>query len=296
METKAIDAKMNAITVFDPKAVATFGNTILDVIVHHEEAKQGAERALKQATEREKIIDFELTRVALFLHMSDDHEVDLYQIYEPGKQNSSRLYRSILTETGVLKRVDDPKTDKIMYDFTDKALKGKFDFTEELKEKDEAEYTRRRSRRNALNMRLQRVCKAALALFEAKATPDDTQIVRDDDTGELKAVLTKGPKEVMGKEGTIQIYSKSVSPVEGATVTPTITGLSKYADTKHKKDKEPASKSATETSNRNEGGAKDFAATINAAIMVVKALEGNPNTQQKAQLKNLLTEIEKCVK
>lgn len=284
----------NAVVTFDPKAVATYGNQMLNVIVQHEDAREDAERALKQAGEREKVIDFELTRVALHLHTEE--KIDLYAIYDDNRESSARLYRSILVETGVLAKKIDDETDKVLYDFTDDALKGKFDFNEDLKEKDEGEYKKRRSRRNALNIRLQRVCKAALALFEAKATTDNMQIAKDEESGELNAVITKGPKEVMGKEGTVQIHAKSVSPVEGATATPTITGLAKFSDTKHKPAKEPASKAETESSNRNEGGAKDFAATINAAIMVVKAKEGKVTTQEKAQLKNLLTEIENCVK
>lgn len=282
----------NAIVAFDPKAIATYGNQMLGVIIQHEEARESAELALRQADEREKIIDFELTRVALHLHKEE--KIDLYAIYQDGKDSSSKLYRSILTETGVLARKVDNDTDKVIYDFTDEALKGKFEFSEELKEKDEEEYKKRRSRRNALNMRLARVCKAAVALFEAKTTADDLQISKNDATGELEAVITKGPKEVMGKSGTVQIHSKSVSPVEGATATPTITGLAKLADSKHKT--KPDSKQQTEATDKKEPAAADFVAVINAAIMAVKGKEGAVSAQEKALLNNLAAEIKACLK
>lgn len=285
METNA------ALIEFNPKAIATFGNQMLTVLVEHEEAKENAERAMRQAGEREKVIDFELARVALHLHA--DEKIDLYQIFDAKRESSTRLYRTILLETGALARTVDEETDKVIYDFTDATIKGKFDFNEELKEKDEEEYKKRRSRRNGLNMRLARVCKAALALAEANATTDDMKISQGED-GELNAVITKGPSEVMGKEGEVQIHSKSVSPVEGASSTPTITGLAKLSDKKHKE--EPASKNATETTTRDEIANQDFLAIINAAIVAVRAKEGTVDAQEAQVLKNLLTEIQKCVK
>lgn len=282
----------NAIVVFEPSAIAAYGNQMLNVIVQHEDARENAEAALRQADEREKIIDFELTRVALFLH--HEEKIDLFAIYADGKETSSKLYRSILTETGVLARKVDNETDKVVYDFTDEALKGKFEFSEDLKEKDEDEYKKRRSRRNALNMRLARVCKAAVALFEAKATADDMQITKDEATGELRAVISKGPSEVMGKSGEVQIHSKSVSPVEGGTATPTISGLAKLADNNHKP--VAASKSETETTDKKFPAAADFVAVINAAIMAVRGKENTVTAAEKALLMTLANEIKTCIK
>lgn len=298
----------NAIVTFDPKAVGNFGNQMLNILIQHEDAKEAAETALQQANEREKVIDFELTRVALFLH--GEEKIDLYAVYEESRDATSKLYRSILTETGVLSRTIDDATDKVLYDFTDKSLKGSFDFDAAIanykhdpEKEEKPSYTseqveeekKKRSRRNALNIRLARVCKAALALSEAKATPDNMVIEQADD-GTLSAVINKGPSEVMGKEGTVQIHGKSVKPVEGATATPTVTGLAKLSDTKHKKAKE-TSKQDTETTTRKSGEGADVIATLNAALMVVKGLEGKPaNKEQETALKNLLTEIKKCVK
>lgn len=277
----------NALVAFDPKAIATFGNQMLAVIVQHEDDRAAAELALQQATEREKVIDFELTRVALYLHR--DEKIDLFNVMQKDKNLSSTLYRSILVETGALNRKIDDATDKVIYEFTEDALKDKFYFDDELKEKDEEEFKRRRSRRNALNMRLARVCKAALALFEAEATPDDMQITQNEETGELQAVITKGPKELMGEEGNVQIHSKNAAPVKGASATPTIGGLAKLTEATHAPKDEPKSKAKTETSNRGE--AADFTAVMNAAIMAIKAKEGKFTKAETTLLNNLEAEI-----
>jgi hypothetical protein len=298
-----------SLIAFDPKAVASFGNQMLGVIVQHEEDREHAEHALRQAEEREKIIDFELTRVALFLHIEE--KIDLYNIYEEDKNSSSRLYRAILMETGALVRKVDDTNDQVLYDFTDEMLKGKFEFENAIasyqfkpsedgstkREYTEAvveDHKHRRSRRNALNMRLARVCKASIALFEAKATTADMQITKDEATGELQAVISKGPSEVMGKSGTVQIHSKSVSPVEGAKVTPTISGLAKHADSVHKT--VSASKSKAETTDKKTPLAADFFAVINAAIMAIKSKEGKVSAQEKALLQNLVSEATTCLK
>lgn len=294
------EQSINAVVAFDPKAVATYGNKMLHVLVQHEDAKSEAEKQLQQAGEREKVIDVELARVALHLHKEE--KIDLFAIYAGNKDASSKLYRSILVETGAMSRTLDETTDRAVYDFTDEALKGKFYFDEELKKSDEAEYTKRRSRRNSLNIRLQRVCKAALALFEAGANVENIQVEKSDD-GELSAVITKGPKEVMGSsanaqgEGRIQLHAKSVPAVEGATVTPTITGLAKVADSQHKA--KPASKDEIETAKSAKGekaSGEDFLAIVNAAIMAIRNKEGKVSASERTILKTLLTETEKCVK
>jgi hypothetical protein len=135
-----------------------------------------------------------------------------------------------------------------------------------------------------------------LALFEAQATPDDMQISKDEVTGELNAVISKGPSAVMGKEGTIQIHAKSVSPVEGATATPTITGLAKLSDSTHKevpisKDKAEGTAKSTTVASGN-----DFLALSNTMLMSIRGKEGVFSKEETTALNNLLTEIKKCVK
>lgn len=284
--------KSTEIAVFDPKTVATFGNQMLNVIVAHEAAKDQAEAALRQADEREKVIDFELTQVALHLHKEE--KIDLFTVFEGNKAASSKLYRTILIETGALVRKIDEESDTVSYDFTDEALKGKFDFSEELKEKDEEEFKARRSRRNALNIRLQRVCKAAAALVDAGATTNDMTLSKGDD-GTYIASITKGPKEVMGKEKEVTISNKSVPAVDGASLSPTITGLAKHADAKFKP--QPISKETVETGKGGKSSdttEKDFMAIMNTAIMALKAKEGNLSEDEKRVVKNFLTEVKKC--
>lgn len=280
-----------AITTFDPKEVATFGNSMLKVLVQHETDKESAERQLEQANAREEVINFELARVALFLHAEE--RVDLYNVYEDTKESSSKLYRTILVETGVLARKVDEATDKVVYDFTDEALENQFNFSEELKSSDEEEYKRRRSRRNALNMRLAKVCKAALALHEAQATIDDMALTQEND-GSLTATISKGPADVMGEVGTVQIMNKSVAPVTGATVSPTISGLARVADKAHKTTK-LSSKNDAETSTRKDSvDTKDFTAIVNAALIAIRSCEGTFTATQRTLLKNVLTELQEA--
>jgi len=280
----------NAIIEFNPNAIETYGNSILNVIVQHEEARNQAEHALAQANEREKVIDFELCRTVLWMHQ--DEQIDLHAIYDGNKDSSQKLYRDILVKTGALERRVDENSDRIIYDFTDPKVAGKFDFTKELEEADPDEYKKRRSRRNGLNLRLARVCKAAVALNEADATTDDMRIEKTEDGG-LEAVITKGPAEVMGEEASVQIFSKSVSPVEGASVTPTVTGLAKLADSVHKP---KTSKADVEQASRNEGGSvADFHAVMNAAIMAIRGLEGEPDRSQIDLLNAVMAEIGKCI-
>jgi hypothetical protein len=183
----------------------------------------------------------------------------------------------------------------VFYDFTDAELQGKFEFSEELKAKDAEEYKARRSRRNGLNLRLARICKAAVALFESKATYNDMIIIKDEANSELATVLNAGPKQLMGNYPTVRIFNKSVAPVIGATITPTISGLAKLADERNKLP-EPITKDDVESATRLSPDTKDFSAIINEAILVIRSMEGKFTNQQKTQLKTLLTEIEKYAK
>ena len=281
-------SKALTITTFNPTEVSTYGNQILSIIVRHEEEKENAEKALRQAGDREKIIDFELARVALYLHTQE--KIDLYAIYEQDRESSTKLYRTILVEMGVLERKINDETDKVEYSYTDKKIDSRFGFNTKMKEKDEVEYNKARSRHNALNMRLARVCKAAIALAEAHATVDNMQVTTDE-SGEIQAMITKGPAEVMGLSPKIQIHSKSVSPVEGATATPTISGLAKLADTMHK----PVTKSREEIETTDRKKPQDHLAILNAALMCVKSLEGKADKTLLNLLQNLQDEIGKVL-
>lgn len=275
------------IVTFNPQEITTYGNRLLNIIIKHEEARSSAENALRQADNRDQIIDFGLTRVAMYLY--ENRELDLYSVYSDRKEDSMRLYQAILSETGVLSKRIDEETERVIYDYTDSDLKGKYEFNEELRRTDVEEYKRRRSRRTSLNIRLQRVCKAAVTLIDSGATMANLTITQDVD-GNPCAKITKGPSEVMGNKDVVQIHSRSVAPVEGASATPTITGLAKISDKKRRKKPEP--KAVAEPV--EDVSQRDFTLIVNAAIDAIRGLDGNPSPNQTQQLRLLMTEIKNC--
>lgn len=292
--------EQTALVHFNANAIAEYGNAALRMLLIHEMRKEAAEQELADASNRDKTIDAEFVRAAMFLHQ--DGRVDLLKVYGDKKDTES-LYKSILLELGIFSRevTDD---DKVVYDFTDPELKGAYSFEQAIAnykfdaEKEESprytleriqEERQKRARRNALNTRLQRVCKAALELVEAKATPDDIQTI-EKDNGETAIVLTKGPKTIMGKSKSVEIASGNVAKVEGAEFTPTVTGLAKAADARHK----PASKQTTEHAQPTQE--QDLTALLNAALVNVEKREGTFTDQEKTIMKNLLTALQKYVK
>ena len=138
-ETETHEANLNReVIAFKPNEIEAFGNRVINFILQHDADKAEAEARLAQASNRENFIDFELTRVALHLH--NEEKIDLYLLYSDNKNDASRLYRSILMETGAVKRIIDEKTDNITYEFTDPAIRDKFYFDDELKKEDEQEF------------------------------------------------------------------------------------------------------------------------------------------------------------
>ena len=277
----------NDLVLFDPKQVAVLGNRFLGAIVAHELAREHAEKEISDASRRENFIDLEFTKCAMYLH--GEERIDLFKIYG-SNQDSAVLYRSILVELGVLKRTISDN-DTVEYSFTDPKLETQFHFPNSLKEQDEAEFLRRRSRRNSLNIRLARCCKAAIAMIESKATVSDITYRENAETKEREAVISKGPKEVMGKAKEAVIHTKNTAKIDGAEYTPTIAGLARVSDAKHK----TTAKNDVETSTRAAGdkGANeaDFLAMANAFIMVVKGREKTFSEAEKTAMKNVLTEL-----
>lgn len=281
------------LVTFNPTEVATFGNRFLGLILAHEIAREDAEKAIADAEKREDFIDIELTKAALALQEAD--KIDLFQIYG-GKDYSAALYKALLVEIGVY-RVETDKLHKQHFVFTDDSLAEAYEYDDDLKKSDETEYKRRHSRRVALNVRLARCCKAALALFEAGATMADVQY-KDNEDGTRSPVITKGPVEVMGNQKEVVIHSKNTALVEGATVRPTLGSLAKFSDDKHKE--KPAKEDAgsagnieSQTRKAGEGGTseQDFLALANAFLMAVRGREGQFSETEIASMKNVLTEV-----
>lgn len=294
----------NDLVIFNPTAVTEFGNKFVAAMLQHELRKEAAEAELQAASEREGFFDFELTRAAMFLHNDENAGVNVYDVFGD-KADVEKLNRSVLLALGVIERTitDD---DKVVYDFTDPAIRGSYSFgadvektlvkqhqkegksEEEAKALVKGEIKQRRSRRNALNIRLKRCIKAAVALLDAKATPDDLQYTQTT-AGELVPVIAKGPKEVMGNsKKPVVIHSKNAAKMEGASAVPSMSGIASVAETKHTK--KPSSKDETETSNRNEGKSEeDFLALVNATGQAIKNREGNFSDAEKTALANLAT-------
>lgn len=293
----------NEIVVFEENAVAEFGNKFLSAMLQHELLKEEAENELHRAANRESVIDTQFLQAIMHLHASE--EIDVYRVYGD-KQESSALYRGVLVSLGVLSRRV-TETDRVIYEFTDTNLSGAYDFVSGIasykydaeKDKDNAgpeypedvvaEHKRARSRRNALNIRMQRVCKAAAALLDAKATTADI-VLEQDASGEMVPKITKGPAEVMGKADAIEIQTGNSAKVEGATQTPTISGLAKVADATHKT--QPVKKDGGEGNATNSASVSaegDFVALINTALRAIQQREGEFSDTEKTAMKSLKT-------
>jgi len=286
--------------VFDPKAVATIGNKMLGAILTHELRKEEAEQVLEQANKNENFIDYELTKCAMFLH--NEEKIDLHHVYGE-KSQSSTLYRSILVEMGVLKRTitDD---DRVVYSFEDEQLAGAYEFTQAIAsykhdpeketkpsytDDEVADHRARRARRNALNIRLARVCKAALTLIDAKADVTDLTY-REKEDGTRVPTLTKGPKEVMGKSKEVTIATGNAAKVEGASASPTMSGLAKVSDAKYKSDTSAKAASKGEGANKQDAATSneaDFLALVNSTLQAVKKREGEFTKAEKQAMQNL---------
>lgn len=284
------------LVLFNPKEVGNFGNRFLGLILAHEIAREDAEKAIAEAEKREDFIDIELTKAALSLQDAD--KIDLFQIYG-GKDFSAALYRSLLVEIGVYK-VEVDKLHKQHFVFTDANLAEAYEYDDELKKSDEAEYKRRHSRKVALNVRLARCCKAALALHEAGATMADVKY-KDDEQGNRVPVITKGPSAVMGSAKEVVIHAKNTALAEGASIRPTLGSLAKFADATHKepKQKEPSPNNVENNTRKpGEGGnsEEDFLAIANTFLIAIRGREGQFSDTEIAVMKNVLTELSQYAK
>ncbi len=287
---------MTDIVKFDPKTVATIGNKVLGAILMHEEAKQEAQTALEKAEKREGFIDFELTKIALHLHNED--KIDLHDIYGD-KDATTRLNRAMLVEMGVMQRSIDDANDRVVYSYTDKQIEAQYKVENPGKDAPEdrqAAFVAARSRRNALNIRFKRVFKAALSMADAKATPNDIQIVEKD--GANVAQINKGPKAVMGKAKSVVVSERTATKEEGATFSPTLTGLGKVSDEKYAPKTTATSdeKGKTRADGENGTSEEDFLAMLNGTMNVVKGREGEFSKQEDQAMKNLLTLLQQSVK
>lgn len=299
-----MNAQSTDLVIFDQNEIAVFGNKLLAAIVLHEAIREEAEAALQQASKQENFFDVEIAKALVFLH--SEETIDLYKIYGDDKASSASLYRQILVSLGVLKRTitDD---DTVEYAFTDTLLENNYYFPSSMNdpkkegESEEAyktrtsDYTRRRAQRNALNNRLARCCKAAIALIESGADASSLVYRENKDTGAVEVVLTKGPKEIVGTKGEVVIVTGNAAKAEGASLTPTFSGLAKVADAKHKVAPAAAKSGEGATRKETDGTATnaeaDFLALMNTAVMAIKSREGVFTDTERTVMLNLFNEI-----
>lgn len=289
---------MNELVTFTQKNIAKVGNDFMKVVLVNEVMREDAERTVVETKQRDALVDFELTRVVMMLHKKD--AINAHDIFSANKQDSATLYKMILKEIGVYKRVDVGTTFEFQYtdpdveaalSWKEKIASYKFDKEKEEKPKytdDEISQHRAcRSRRNGLNLRLSRCCKAACALLDADAEATDLVYVDE------KPVLKKGPVEVMGKEEKVIVHTGlGASKADGAKIIPTVSALAKFA--KDKEDKPAASKSEIETTADPTTGEastivseQDFLAMASAMLMAVKRREGKFTDAEATVLRNL---------
>lgn len=301
---------MTDIILFNPTEIATLGNKFLGAIVAHEIAVEEAQAEIQRGAKREQFIDMEFIKSLMHLHKDPESNVDLYRVFGD-KKDAEVLNRSILLSLGVLVRkvTDD---DRVEYNFTDPALADQYYFPREMgdpkkeSESDEAyatrlaEYTKRRSRRNALNIRITRCAKAAIALMENNATAENI-VYREAPTGGTEIVLTAGPKAVMGEEKEVVIVTGNAAKAKGASQTPTLSGIIKTADDTHKE--KPAAKADSgegatrkETDGNVNTASQDFLALANAMLLTIRGRENAFDEAEKALLRNLKDEIALALK
>lgn len=293
--------------IFNPQLPVTeFGNKFVAAILQHDMRMEAAETEIQEGKGREILIDTELTRVAMHLHQSG--AIDLMRIYGTNA-DSSALYRNMLVEMGIKKRTV-TEDDRIVYTFNDPVIAQAYEFkVEDTKEPGEGETDsperkekrakaiKARARTNALNIRLTRAIKAAIALIDAGASIDNLTY-RETQNGR-EPVITKGPQEIVGTVGEAVLKSTNVAKVAGASSPATLGSLAKIADNSHKE--KQASKDDAEKGTRKDGeGGKslpdDFLALANAMLMAVKTKEKTFSDAEKAVLRNLVDEIKTALK
>lgn len=67
--------EQTALIHFEPANIAKFGNEALRFVLTHEMRKELAEQELAEAVNRERAIDAEFVRVAMYLHNEDHIEI-----------------------------------------------------------------------------------------------------------------------------------------------------------------------------------------------------------------------------
>lgn len=277
-----------ALTKYDAKHVAEFGNKFMISLVAAAGAEEEAQKMLAAAGEAKQFLSFEMTKAVFDLskqHEEGKDAVDVYAVFGTAK-DVEKLNTRVLLHMGVLKR-EIAEDDTIQYVWTDENIKALYHYTKELKEKQPDEYTRRFNNRKRLNMRLNEAYRATAILRDSGLTTEDLYYSEAED-GSLVPTIRNAPKEIGGDEKTIQMNSRK--PVKGATLSPTMASLVALANKKHKA--EPKAE-RLDKGEKHDGevamGMNDeaFGRIINTLRNAINSQEGNFTDEMKKQLKSL---------
>lgn len=276
-----------AITTYDPKNVAQFGNKFMFSLVAQAAAEEEAQKLAATANEAKVFLSFEMAR-AIF-DLSDRFEdIDVYAIFGKAK-DVEKLNTRVLVNMGVLKR-EINKDDEVVYSWTDESIRNLYDYSAELKETDQAEYNRRFNNRKKLNMRLSEAYKVVASLKDAGLTTADLYY-SENEAGEQVATIRNAPKAIAGenKGGVVQLGSRK--PIVGAELSPTMSSLVKLAEKAHKPD---VKENRPDKGEDRSGVAKiamtdeDFGAVVNTVKRAIIAQEGVFTVEMIKHLKGLV--------
>jgi hypothetical protein len=225
---------------FNPKSVQVFGNNFMLALVAQVGLETEATKALADANHLKTFLSFEMTKAVFSLAMKtkgQKNEIDLYAVFSTETKDVQKLNNRVLQEMGVMKReVQDD--DRVVYIWTDKKVQELYDYTGDLKEKDEPEYQKRFNNRKRLNQRLADAYKAASTLMDHKLSPEDLYY-SEDESGTLVPTIQNAPKQIAGdtEKGIVQLNQRK--PVKGANLSPTISSLIKISTERHKEPSAP---------------------------------------------------------
>lgn len=269
---------------YEPNAIVDFGNNFMEGLVAAAAMSEEAQRLSDQAGQANNFLSFEMMRAVYDLNERFD-DVDIYKIFSVAK-DVEKLNQKVLVHMGVLKR-SIAEDDTVSYQWTSDTVRNLYEYTQELKDKDPAEHTRRFNNRKRLNMKLSEACKAACSLKDQGLKTDDMFYSEDPETKLPVPTIRNAPKQITGDKTEIQLGARKA--VAGATMTPTMTSLVKLASEAHKV-KEVKSKDVVDPNEMQEGHAKlgitdeDFGSIVNTLIRTINNQE---YTFTPAMLKHL---------
>lgn len=272
------------LAVFKENAVAKFGKDFLKGLIIQAANEEKAVEAMNIAQSQKQFLQFELTKAVLASAYKDE-SLNPHAIMS-GTGAVRALNDRVLAALGVKESKEDELNRKYFV-WTDRDVANLYEYTKELKESDEAEYTRRFNNRKRLNMQISNACKAAAYLKDNKVQPSDMMYNEDGN-----AVLHNAPKEIAGVDKSeVVIGERKVR--EGAAVSPTMAGIVRLATAG-----KPSKAKVEATTSDPKMGMSDaaFGEIANTLIKAIRVQEGKISDQQRKTLVAVQAEIAKVLK